>query len=254
MTCPVQTSQWAPFRLVLCGAMLVLLGDGIGRANEEVQAANNRSSSILDSVPSEYFSYRETPAAIQNALASLRNVSDAELRDIIAYAQGPRLEFMLTEAIRRGGKDWSRSIVDRWKVEPRTGSDAKDESAAEDIPNAERANHPSVEWLTTVRRLEGKPDPLQVLVIGKRKIRCSLGSFPRLFVALTNLDADQTEVQFTAGGDYRSGRQARWRLEITNSEGKVPPERGYHEAVILGGGIFQYDTLQFGNPGPRSWR
>ena len=70
------------------------------------------------------------------------------------------------------------------------------------------------------------------------------GSLPNLIVLLTNLDVDRAEVPFTDGGDYRSGRQARWRLEVTDPHGHVLPQRSPLDFVK--GGIYQESTLRYG--------
>ena len=154
------------------------------------------------------------------------------------------MDLFLCEAIRRGGKEWSRFVAGRWEEERESLLKATRDSVKDEGPRGEVARHPSVEWLTAIRRLEGKPDPLVILVAGKRTRSCYLGHAASLFVLLTNLDVNRTGVQFTDGGDYRSGRQARWRLEVTDPQGHVLPQRSRLD--FEGGGIYGESTLQYG--------
>jgi hypothetical protein len=218
--------------------------DGLGAAGAEATNPVERLVSLLKHVPSDYFSFRESLPA-NEAFDAMRALSDAELREAMRDARGPRLELFLCEAIRRGGKDWSRFVAGRWEAERESRLKTARGAKKDDDPWPQLAGLPSVDWLTAMRRLEGKPDPLQILVAGKRTRSCPLGRPPSLFLLLTNLDVDRSEIRFKAGGDYRSGRQARWRLEVTDPEGHVLPQR-VQSGFGLGGGIYQEDTLRFG--------
>jgi hypothetical protein len=52
-------------------------------------------------------------------------------------------------------------------------------------------------------------------------------------------------VNFTAGGDYRSGRQARWRFEVKDAQGQFLPPRRL-SGFVPAGGQSQSDTLKYG--------
>ena len=41
---------------------------------------------------------------------------------------------------------------------------------------------------------------------------------------------------FTSGGNYRSGRQARWRIVVTDDAGKVVPVKRLN-GIAMGGGV-----------------
>ena len=148
-------------------------------------------------------------------------------------ARGPKLDLFLCEAIRRGGKEWSRFVAGRWEAERKSLLKAARDSAKGESLRGEVTVHPSVEWLTAIRRLEGRPDPLVILVAGRRTRSCFLGRPASLFVLLTNLDVNRAGVPFTDGGVCRSGRPARWRLEVTDPQGHVLPQRS---RLDFGGG------------------
>ena len=79
---------------------------------------------------------------------------------------------------------------------------------------------------TALRRLQNKPDPLRILVAGKLKESYSLDQKPRFTLLITNLDEDKRTVTgFTRGGNDRSGRLARWRLEVRDQKGRMLPNR-----------------------------
>ena len=79
----------------------------------------------------------------------------------------------------------------------------------------------NLEVLTVLRRLQGKPDPMQIVVSGPRE--CIFPNLPTFEVALTNLDFEKKPVVFTEGGNYRGGRQARWRFEVRDDKGNLMP-------------------------------
>jgi hypothetical protein len=67
-------------------------------------------------------------------------------------------------------------------------------------------------------------------------------------VALVNRDELNERIAFTEGGDYRSGRQARWRFEVRDENAALVPQRKILFGV--GGGIFTFGELA---PGER-WK
>ncbi len=239
----IRSSQISRQVSCLVIAAFALHVDGLGAAGAEAKNPVERLVSLLKPMTSDYFSVRNS-LATKEVFDAMRDLSDAELREAMHDARGPKLELFLCEAIRRGGKEWSRFVAGRWEAERKSLLKAARDSAKGDNLRRELTVHPSVEWLTAMHRLEGRPDPLQILVAGRRTRSCFLGCLPNLFVLLTNLDVDRAEVPFTDGGDYRSGRQARWRLEVTDPHGHVLPQRSPLDFVR--GGIYQESTLRYG--------
>ena len=106
----------------------------------------------------------------------------------------------------------------------------------------------NLELLTALRRLQGRPDPLTILVDAPGdSLSGTPLSLPRLKVTIKNVDTEKQEVGFAFGGNYRSGRQARWRLVILDAGGRPVPVRRDFE--VDGGGIFTEGVLK---PG-QSW-
>jgi hypothetical protein len=233
-------------QVTLCIALIAQFAGGLDASENEAMTPASQLTSPLETVPSDYFSFSaERSLPTEEDFGALRALSNANLRNALQNAEGPRLEYFFSEAIRRGGKEWSRFVADRWEAERKLLLKTARDFANDHDLRRETIMHPRVEWLTAMRRLEGKPDPLQILVAGRRKRSCFLGRLPDLFVLLANLDVDRAEIQFTEGGDYRSGRQARWRLEVADSAGHLLPCR-LLSGVIIGGGMYQESTLQYG--------
>ncbi len=98
--------------------------------------------------------------------------------------------------------------------------------------------------MTALRRLQKKPDPLTLLVVGRKEYTCEFGSFPTFQVVLVNLDVDCQPVTIQIGGDYRSGRQTRWRIVARDASGRELPQKPNWSEV--GGGFMHWDTLEHG--------
>jgi hypothetical protein len=72
---------------------------------------------------------------------------------------------------------------------------------------------------------------------------------PELSVELFNQDPSFQEIVFTQGGNYRTGRLERWRVECVDAEGTKVKVRTEWDSM-MGGGIFTYGVL-----GPtETWR
>lgn len=89
--------------------------------------------------------------------------------------------------------------------------------------------------LTALRRVEGKPDPLKILVEQPRVLKGNSLELPTLKVAIKNVDHARQPVGFQFGGDYRSGRQTRWRIELTGEDGQLVPAKKVQGLIMLGG-------------------
>jgi tetratricopeptide (TPR) repeat protein len=103
----------------------------------------------------------------------------------------------------------------------------------------------NLERLTALRRVQKKPDPLEVQVRGNYDREAIFPRLPHFAVALANVDKEETPVRFTEGGDYRSGRQARWRFEVRDGKGKLLAiEDSDIPGSMEGGGLFVEGTLK----------
>ena len=102
----------------------------------------------------------------------------------------------------------------------------------------------NLELLTTLRRMDGKPDPLHVFLDGPQAMECTSGNLPTINVRIVNVDVETQAVGFQTGGDYRSGRQARWRLEVRDEQDRLMPVKP--RMGVGGGGISSFGMLQPG--------
>jgi hypothetical protein len=101
--------------------------------------------------------------------------------------------------------------------------------------------------LTALRRVQGKSDPLTILVEGKSHLECRLGYLPPIAANLTNLDPEKAVVQFEKGGDYRAASRAnKWRVQVTDAQGHVLPEIDDPDM----GGFMREETLAYGESMP----
>jgi hypothetical protein len=144
------------------------------------------------------------------------------------FGEGERtLDDCLREALRRGGKEWEDFLAG----EARAGGES-----------------PQLVLLTALRRLKGRPDPVDVAVEGEREIVLAWPVEHTLRVALRLAGGEPGPVAFLEGGDYRSGRQERFRIEARDSSGNAiaPRERPSGR----GGGLSVYGEL---TPG-RAWK
>jgi hypothetical protein len=69
-------------------------------------------------------------------------------------------------------------------------------------------------------------------------------NLPSFVVRVTSADVDRVPVFFQCGGDYRSGREARWRFEVRDESGQTVPTLPMDSG--FGGGISQTTRLEHG--------
>ncbi len=183
-------------------------------------------------------------ASRQQLLAALSKLSDSELAQALdqvasGWPRGAK-DLCLTEIIRRKGPYWEKSLTERFV--------GKSPTTAPQVPVH---SSDSISTLTALRRLQGKSDPLMILVEGKAEIHCSIAEPLEIMANLTNLDSEKTPVQFVTGGDYRgAGRSNRWRLDVTDSDGHLLPEIQTPDM----GGFFGGEHLAFGESLPNRIR
>jgi hypothetical protein len=167
------------------------------------------------------------------ALAKFASYSDQELDDqLSALSQnttrryGPDYEPCLTEMARRELTDRLQKHYDALL--------ARDKSKESFWHN--------VELLTALRRAQKRPDPLRIQVsvvpslVGKAE--------PMIHATITNVDVGQESVQLKHGGDYRGGRLERWRIELTDEQGRRVRDSNFFPG--MGGGIFSVGPLKPG--------
>ena len=190
------------------------------------------------------------PAATRKKVVPPAELTDDELKRTVAAGPGEGLEIeerrryerALTEIIRRGGAEWEAFLEDHVQRDraARAAFRAKHKFW---LPKPDPAG---LEPLTALRRLQKAPDPVAVVVSPDVAggVECVFPALPAFPVALVNGDVEKERVVLTDGGDYRSGRQARWRFEVRDERGRTMPVREYLDSI--GGGIFQLEAFAFG--------
>jgi hypothetical protein len=213
---------------------------------------------------------------VERRLAELRKLSDADLfarydtasvvEDSFGEKDEVTRENVLVEVVRRGGpaaEKWLRAKMEadyeqkikekevRDALTARHEADPKNEALAEEYRKSQwalRRLEDNLAIFTALRRVQKKTDPLTVTVTVPKDAVATTRELPTLGVKLTNTDPEQLPLWFTFGGDYRSGRLARWRIEAVDDKGRPVPEPP-GELIIEGGGLFGEGTLG----GGQSW-
>lgn len=187
----------------------------------------------------------EPPAEI---LARLRQWPDERLRQCLDellsrsdFRRQTEYEACLTEIVRRGGNQWASILRERL--------DALNERRFDlygDPTDVAPGSYFNLELLTALRRVQKQPDPLRIdIELANQEIRATPLSLPMLYVHIRNVDVEKQDVGFAFGGDYRSGRQARWRLSVVDAEGRTVPRRA-QGGILTGGGLYQTGVLSHG--------
>jgi hypothetical protein len=187
---------------------------------------------------------RESPAQIQARLRALPDERLSERLDELLSAEDFRREFeyeaCLTEIVRRAQDEWAAQLqrhVDALAARVVDRFDDDDDGKPGSCWN--------LELLTALRRVQQKPDPLRIIVDAPDdRITTPQLSLPHLKVAIKNVDVDRQDAGFIFGGDYRSGRQARWRVVVVDADNKPVPMRGNRS--FIAGGQFQEGVLERG--------
>jgi hypothetical protein len=134
------------------------------------------------------------------------------------------VDSLLVEMIARRDGRFEPVVEEAWRgsvVKPVYGSDEDPEAG-------------DLQLLTALRRLQGKPDPVAIEV---REVRPETVVWPggvELDLAIVHRDLEGELVTLRLGGDYRSGRATRWRLEAVGADGR-PAERCRFRPGIGGG-------------------
>ncbi len=190
---------------------------------DEVDSEEDEESNVPSS--------EKTPekSDLERASIAIQKLSDKKLRERLDAALKNELEqeFELDVCL------WA--LVQRKKIEV--------------LREIHKSNPKHVEILTALRRAEGRSDPLTVVVDSKTEfIKGTPVSLPLLKVSIKNVDEDKQTILFTKGGDYRSGRQARWRIELRDKNKKLTQVRSLG-FFAMGGGIYTEETMSTG----QSW-
>ena len=89
--------------------------------------------------------------------------------------------------------------------------------------------------LTALRRAQGKPDPLAIVLGAPPPYDAIFPETPKVAFSLKNVDASKETFGITEGGSYRSGRFARIHVEATGPDGARVAVRT--QFGMMGGGM-----------------
>ena len=175
------------------------------------------------------------------ARTEARSWSDEQLRAAIEKTQlGQESELLLLEVVHRGGQRWMEYLANRHDALMRFS----DQPPADYDDIVSLTISSNLHLLTALRRVQKKPDPLRILVAGKLNLSYTLNQRPLFRILIVNLDEEKEAVLgFTVGGNDRSGRLARWRIEVRDEEGKMLPVKRIFAAMR--GGISTFQGLEY---------
>ena len=170
--------------------------------------------------------------------------------------QDPTAEVLLTEMTRRGGKvveAFLEKTVAAWSEKySEVFRDLRKREAArllvvgqDELEEQRVLYSQNAEIVTALRRIQKMPDPLKISLAGQQELNCEFPGLPELKVRIRNVDSDRRKIGFQESGNYRSGRQERWRIEVADAAGSVRPfHELYHEGgFIFGGGLSRHVVL-----------
>jgi hypothetical protein len=180
----------------------------------------------------------------QSILENIQKWTDEQLRTALGKCElGRENEQLLVEIVRRGGDDWKNILTVRHDAIVKIlESPVPETTPLKEI--ARRSGMSNLGLLTALRRLQKKPDPLRIFVVGKREQSFSLKG-TSFSVLVINLDDEQQTIHgFRVGGDYRSGRSDKWYFEIHDDKGKLLPTKP--PLFSMGGGLGSQTTLEYG--------
>jgi hypothetical protein len=193
----------------------------------------------------------EDEKARMEAVEKVKSFTDQELKQSLGkllsgsrFRDDPLYEPCLSEIVRRGGKAWEAFLNARLEA-----LNKKEFKVTEDSDSTEPGRYFNLELLTALRRVQKEPDPLVVMLDVKGPLEANPLSLPRLKVAIKNVDSQKADIGFRDGGDYRSGRQARWRIVSRNEKGTELPEKEL-SGIIVAGGMFRDGILNY----EKSWK
>lgn len=134
------------------------------------------------------------------------------------------LEQLLAEMVRRGGARWQSYVAAKLE-----------ELRAPESEELRWRGPGDVELLTALRRLQGKTDPLALVLQDTSLLDATFPDSPTADLLLQNVDSAGESIAVTNGGSYRSGRFARCSVEAYGPDGKRLAPREWHAA--MGGGM-----------------
>lgn len=230
------------FWLVLVAAVLVAWATSHGQSAVEIKELEKRRP-FFGLVRSLQPSFEAKHRAV--ALKVFGALSDAKLSDLLSkmqdfrrYDRGLEYEPCLTEMARRGMREELQKHYDLLMARERV------KDGHPDYPE-------NLELLTALRRAQGEPDPLKIHVeLWHKDYSGNPSTIPEIRATIENVDVGKELVYLSEGGDDRSGRRTRWRINLTDRRGRRIPDSNF-SSWGDGGGIGSDGLLTYGEKG--SW-
>jgi hypothetical protein len=164
----------------------------------------------------------------QLVAAIIQGLSREELlAELQRPIDAPTFDMHLLEAIRRGWKDeLTIGYSERMHPSKRPEYEWKKRGFLAPLPEPNPATILNGEYLTALRRVEGKPDPLKISVrcVGK-DAKGHRVSYPYIIPKIENVDVDKERCNYVKGGIGE--RHPQWKLKLTNEQGVVMEAASY---------------------------
>jgi len=189
------------------------------------------------------------------SLRWLARLSDDELQktyETRKSTSGTRrldVEACLVEMGRRKSERWKKYLTTELAA-ARPSAQAKKAKPAKGHEREEASGEREADLalLTALRRTEGKPDPLAVVLARPAPFDAMFPETPSVAFALKNVDAAKESFGVMEGGSYRSGRFARIHVEAVGPDGARVPVRT--QFGMMGGGMSSRGNLAPGESRP----
>ncbi|MEM9381596.1 MAG: hypothetical protein AAGB93_16695 [Planctomycetota bacterium] len=164
---------------------------------------------------------------------SIDDSIEARLRELIGAgepAQAKESESLLALVDGWEAARWVPVILELLELVP----------AGEDVPFLSRSLE--LHLLTVLRRLQGRPEPLTVEARFLSEPPYVFPELPVVGVRLLHAEGETETFTLQIGGNYRSGRLARWDLQLFDADGE--PHAGVDEwQSFMGGGMSYFQRV-----------
>ena len=183
--------------------------------------------------------------------APLAMISDDELRQRLISSGGhdegeqSARDRVLSEIARRGGEAWEQFLTRT--IEEELATRKKEVDQGRRLLHAAAGAAPDFQLLTALRRAQKQADPVVIAIRPDKvgPVACTFPARPTIPVALVNQDGGKRAIRLKSGGDYRTGRQERWRFDVRDHRGRsMPVKREFPGA--MGGGLYNHVAFGFG--------
>lgn len=158
--------------------------------------------------------------------------------------QSPQYDAILMEIVRRRDTYWEALLLEGLN-RIRESRELREKKWAEEHDSRYRRNNSEdLATLTALRRVQKLPDPVIIDIDSEETVEFEFTELPSFSVKARNQDVEHRAVHFIYGGNYRTGRQARWRFSVRDTNGEEVPIRKL--GGWGGGGMYSEGPLEYG--------